>query len=111
MNKSKTLRNLYRKQLQKAVERIKAGYQPQKIILFGSAARDDFREGSDIDLFIVKKTNRRFVDRVGDVLELIGDVEVPVEPIVYTPAEYQNAKRENRVFVEEVSRTGRILYG
>lgn len=111
MKNSKALQDLYRKQLRKTVEKIKTKYQPEKIILFGSLARGDFREGSDIDLFIIKKTPKRFVDRVGEVLELVGRVGVPIEPVVYTPAEYQTAKRENRLFVEEISRTGQVLYG
>jgi predicted nucleotidyltransferase len=46
------------------VERIKEGYEPEKIILFGSLARGDTHEWSDIDLIIVKDTNARYGERV-----------------------------------------------
>lgn len=35
----------------------KAGYKVDKIILFGSRARSDFREDSDYDFFIILKQN------------------------------------------------------
>ncbi len=35
-------------------------YNLKKIILYGSRARGDHREDSDIDLLIVKKTKKRF---------------------------------------------------
>jgi predicted nucleotidyltransferase len=38
---------------------------------------------SDIDLLIIKDTDRKFVDRIADVLAIL-EVDVPVEPLVYT---------------------------
>lgn len=46
-------------------------YQPQKIILFGSMARGDCHEFSDIDLLIIKNTDTRFIDRIGEVFKLL----------------------------------------
>lgn len=40
--------------IQSAVERIVAASRPSKIILFGSYARGDADEGSDIDLLVVE---------------------------------------------------------
>lgn len=45
------------------VEKLKKDYQPQKIILFGSYADGNPREGSDIDLLIIKETSGTFLDR------------------------------------------------
>ena len=40
------------------------GYDPEKVILFGSATRGDTDEYSDIDLIVIKETDRRFVQRL-----------------------------------------------
>ena len=39
------------------LEKIVAGYAPQKVILFGSYAYGEPDEDSDIDLLIIKDTN------------------------------------------------------
>ena len=54
-----------RKLIQEVVERIKTEYQPEKIILFGSYAYGTPNEDSDIDLLIVKDTDKGRVDRYG----------------------------------------------
>jgi len=62
-----------RSQFQQELERILAGihrYQPQKVILFGSFAREDYHALSDVDLLIIKETGRPFTERIGDVLAL-----------------------------------------
>jgi len=44
-------------QIKEIIEEIVEGYQPQKIILFGSYASGTPTEDSDIDLLIIKDTN------------------------------------------------------
>jgi len=57
------------------------------MILFGSLANGDIREWSDIDLVIVKKSKKRFLDRIGDVIDLCSP-RVGTDFVVYTPREY-----------------------
>jgi predicted nucleotidyltransferase len=52
--------NRKRKRLEVIIEELKA-YNPEKIILFGSSARGEEDEHSDIDLVIIKKTRDRFL--------------------------------------------------
>lgn len=95
--------------LEKAVNQIVTGYDPEKIFLFGSMARGDIHADSDIDLLIVKDTDRRSLDRISDVLAFIN-VPVPVEPIVYTPDELQRLQIEKRDFTETVMREAKLIY-
>ena len=46
-------------QIQILVNEIAEGYQPEKIYLFGSYANGTANEANDIDLFIVKETDKR----------------------------------------------------
>jgi len=46
-------------------------YQPEKIILFGSAARGDMTPGSDVDLLIIKRNTPHYgADRIMEVRRL-----------------------------------------
>jgi len=57
--------------LREIVKIIVRDYGPvEKIFLFGSAARGETDEYSDLDLIIIKKTSDRFVKRLGDVPSL-----------------------------------------
>ena len=86
-----------------------AGYHPERVILFGSVARGDVHENSDIDLLVVKQTDRPFLRRIDDVMALV-DVDVPVQAIVYTPEELGRLIREGRDFIRTALAEGRVVY-
>jgi len=56
-----------------------------RIILFGSRAEGKGTEASDIDLVIVKETNKRLLDRRIELETLLADRAVPIDALVYTP--------------------------
>jgi len=45
--------------LERLVDFVVSKYKPEKIILFGSYATKTERKSSDIDLLIIKETNKR----------------------------------------------------
>ena len=59
-------------------------YHPQKIILFGSFANEKIKRWSDLDIAIVKNTQKRFMDRLKEVA-LLTQPKVGVDFLVYTP--------------------------
>ena len=101
-----------RKLISEVVDRIKEKYEPEKIILFGSYAYGKPTEDSDIDLFIVKDTDKRWVDRYVEVKRLIYDPErrISISPIVYTPGEMEERLALGDQFVEEILTKGEVLY-
>ncbi|HBT19929.1 MAG TPA: nucleotidyltransferase domain-containing protein [Peptococcaceae bacterium] len=80
----------------------------EKIILFGSLARGDVGRESDIDLLIVKKTNKRFLDRLDEFYSRIQP-RVAVDVLVYTPEELESLA-ETRRFVKEILAEGVVVY-
>lgn len=60
--------------LSEIVEKLKSEYKPLKIILFGSYAYGNPTEDSDIDLLILKDTNKRRVDRFVQVKRIIYNI-------------------------------------
>ena len=94
------------------VNKIATGYQPEKIILFGSYAQKNASENSDLDLFIVKKTDEPRYKRCTTVWkQLEGNrFPFPVDLIVYTPLEVETEKNNKFSFVYEVLKTGEVVY-
>jgi len=87
-----------------------AKYAPQKIILFGSAAREE-GEINDVDLFIIKDDVPHFgADRIRELYRLM-DTDLPVDYLVYRPGEVIERLSLGDPFVVEVLREGRVLYG
>jgi HEPN domain-containing protein/predicted nucleotidyltransferase len=98
------------KNLQDISRRLIEEYDPDKIILFGSRAAGKDPEGSDIDLVIVKETEKRPLERRIEVETLLADRAVPIDIVVYTPAEIRNLYSMGSPFVEEVVEKGRLIY-
>ena len=79
-------------------------------MLFGSVAQGDpVREFSDLDLVIVKETDRRFYDRLKDVIQLVRP-RVGVDILVYTPAEWASLQERSHFVRTEIAGKGRELY-
>jgi predicted nucleotidyltransferase len=96
-------------EIERLVKRIAEGYQPAKVILFGSHAWGQPTEDSDIDLLILKETSERCIDRWVAVRELIADPQrrIPVEPIVMTPGEVDRRIARGDQFFREIVACGK----
>jgi predicted nucleotidyltransferase len=93
----------------KVIRRIIAGYRPQRVIVHGSFARGDSHEGSDLDLILIKRTEKRFIDRIEHVLAF-SDGEMAVEPLVYTEKEIDLMLAEGNSFLEKALEEGIVVY-
>jgi predicted nucleotidyltransferase len=92
------------------VGRIRDGYEPEKIILFGSLARGETHEWSDIDLIVVKDTDKRYGERVKELLPVLRGCLIGADIVIYTPEEYEDGKRARWGLVRDVERDGKVLY-
>ena len=78
------------------------------VIVFGSVARNECGERSDLDLVVVQHTDRAFTDRVEEVYQLVLP-RVDVDVLVYTPEEFEELKRD-RPFGRRLAAEGRVVY-
>ncbi len=92
------------------VERIVRAASPEKIVLFGSAARGEMGPDSDLDLLVIKggKFNRHRVTR--DIYRhLTGEAAVDV--LVVTPEEVEHYRDTHCLVICPAMREGKVVYG
>lgn len=91
------------------VERVVRAAKPEKIVLFGSAARDTMGPNSDVDLLVIKggKYDR---DRV--TLEIYRQLsgEVAVDVVVVTPEEVERYRDTHCLVICPALREGKVVY-
>ncbi len=97
--------------IRQIAERLKKEYKAQKVILYGSYAKGEATEDSDVDLFIIAPTNERFFQRMATVLGLIRDLKkgIPIEPIVLTAEEVEKRIKVGDQFIQEIIEEGIYL--
>lgn len=95
--------------LNRIVGDIKKYFDPEKIIVFGSAATGKVGPYSDIDLVVVRRTTVPFFKRGAEIAVQL-DYDVGLDLLVYTPEEFKNAVKERRFFRDEIIKRGKTLY-
>lgn len=77
------------------LQRLQSSWEPDLVLVFGSRARGDALEDSDLDLIVVSPRFEGipFLDRIHRVLD---DLQVPfgVDLLCYTPAEFAEKRDE-----------------
>ncbi|MCX8070872.1 MAG: nucleotidyltransferase domain-containing protein [Candidatus Binatia bacterium] len=73
----------------------------EQVYIFGSFARGEEHEGSDIDLLIVGRIPGRMVERIGEILRR---TDLPIEPIVLTPEELERARAAGHPLLASIER-------
>ena len=79
----------------------------EQVYLFGSLARGDQHESSDIDLLVVAPYRGRALDAIGEVLR---HTELAVEPLVVSPAAFARRLAEADPFLTRIAREAIRLY-
>ena len=98
-------------QIQEAANRIVAALKPKKVILFGSYARGDATENSDLDLMVIAPEN--FENRMEATIkgyDAVQYLDIPVDVLVYSAENF--AKKSNWCSNPAywASREGKVLY-
>jgi len=96
--------------IQKAVELLIEAANPVKIILFGSYAKGQVDENSDLDFLVIKKevkARRMEMVRLSDVLR---PLRIPVDVIVASETVYNEWADTPGTVLYEAAKKGRVLY-
>lgn len=96
--------------LPSAVERIVQEIKPNKVVLFGSYAYGEPTPGSDVDLLIILETDAPGKERSWAVSRLLLPRPFPVDILVKTPQEVEQALAKGDFFMREILERGKVLY-
>jgi len=91
-------------------ERIAKRFHPHKIILFGSYARGDATEHSDLDLLIITDTTLPKPKRSAPIYSYLRDYPFSKDIIVHTPEETESYRDLPGALVRRALREGIVLY-
>lgn len=101
----------FEKELEKITQQIIEKYRPDKIILFGSAARGDWNSDSDADLLIIKKDTPHYgCDRIRELSRIL-ERDIPLDLFIYRPEEFNHGIERGDPFLKAILREGKVLYG
>jgi len=103
--------------LDKLVFSLKAS-DPYKVILFGSYAKGNPNENSDLDLMVildnhhVSKTYEERLNKKVFVRNLVLDInrKISIDLLVYSKEELNLLKEYGNYLIDDIEKTGKIIY-
>jgi predicted nucleotidyltransferase len=95
--------------IQKIVQQIVEGFQPQKVILFGSHAHNASTTDSDVDLLVVMETHENPLYTAARIAAAI-DHPFALDILVFRPSELEASVKRKGIFATEVMTNGVVLY-
>ena len=92
------------------VDRIVGRFQPERVVLFGSQARGDATEWSDVDLLVVMPDG---IDRRETAVEIhvaLGDLPAAKDIVVTTPTHVAQRGHVIGTVLRPALREGKVLH-
>jgi len=96
--------------LEEIVRRIVSVARPERIILFGSAARGEMGPHSDIDLLVIKRGEFDYGRLVGDIYMHLHGVGQAVDVILATPEQVEQYRDVPYLVIFAALREGKEVY-
>ena len=94
----------------KIISHIAHTVKPDKIILFGSAARGRQDVFSDIDLLVITDLAYRKDDLRKEITCFAWEFSLKADILIYTPGEIKKATLDSNSFLSSVIKEGKIVY-
>lgn len=96
--------------LTETLKRIKAVIKPKQVILFGSAARGDMGEDSDIDLLVVTLTGTHRRKTAQKIYRNMIGVGFATDIVVVTEDDIEQYRDHPGMVIHQALEEGRIVY-
>ena len=96
--------------IREMVGRIVEGFNPEKIILFGSHANGRAGPDSDVDLLVVMRISGSKRKKAIEIDLALTDMGIPKDVIVVTPEEVEKYRDIVGTIIYPALREGEVLY-
>jgi predicted nucleotidyltransferase len=97
------------KRIKNLAGRIARQFRPERIVLFGSYARGDTGEDSDVDLLVVLPFEGKSYDKAAEIRSRAGP-DFAVDLVVRTPEDVERRLEPGEFFIRDMMDEGRVLY-
>ena len=98
-------------QIENAARKIGEQAHAQTVILFGSHAREQASENSDVDFLVIADSDLPRYKRSRKLHLMFKPYPFPMDILVYTPEEVKKESESEISFISRVLREGKRLYG
>ena len=99
-----------KKMIREMVDRIVEHFDPEKIILFGSYARDEAGPDSDVDLLVVMPVAGSKRKKMIEIGVALHDIPLAKDIIVTTPEDFEWRKEIVGTIERPAAQEGEVLY-
>jgi predicted nucleotidyltransferase len=107
MTNKKTLSD---EKFQEIIRRIVKVAQPDRIILFGSAARGEMGHSSDVDLLVIKRGQFHHSRLTAEIYMNLHGVGQAVDVILATPEQVEQYRNTHCLVIAPALREGKEVY-
>jgi len=96
--------------IEKVAKRIGSRINAEAVILFGSYAKGNPDENSDVDFFVIAESELPRFKRSRQLYQLFKPYPFGMDILVYTPEEIEKGRKSPLSFVSTVLREGKTVY-
>ena len=96
--------------IQQAVQRLLSVAAPSKVILFGSHARGDASDGSDLDLLVVEPEVSNVGAEMMRLHKALWPLNIPVDLLVCSESDFEKKREWRSSAIYWAAREGKVLY-
>lgn len=104
------MQTITKEKINQVVDKIVKEFKPEKVILFGSYAWGEPDEDSDVDLFVIKETEKNIFERNREAGRIVFGSGMPVDVLVYTPQQLKKREQIGDPFIRKIIDKGKIIY-
>lgn len=97
--------------IKEIVRRVRTVADPDRIILFGSAAAGPMTPDSDIDLLVVEQAPGNTRDESVRIRRAVGAIGYPVDVIVMSSRRFQETRNVIGGIAFPANKYGKVIYG
>src|SRR5260370_10096851 len=93
------------------VKRVVRAAKPEKIVLFGSAARGEMGPNSDYDLLVIKKGKFNYWRLLRTIRQQLRGATAPASFVLATPEDVERYRDSHCLVICPAMREGKVVYG